>query len=95
MRAKRTRKKRQKILDRKLKIDQPEAHRPQDILVFNSGGGGGWGVRISEEIFNDEPIVQGSGCKHAINQKDRQTLMIVMVNAHFTIYDLPMLLTYG
>ena len=54
----------------------------------NSGGG------ISEEIFNDEPIIQGSGCMHAINQQDRPTLMIVMVNADFTIYDLPMFLTY-
>jgi hypothetical protein len=42
-----------------------------------------------------KPIVYGSGCKHAINQKDRSTLMIVMVNAELTIYDLPMLLTYG
>ena len=44
---------------------------------------------ISEKIFNDEPIIQGSGCKHAINQYDRSTLVIVMVND-----DLPMFLTY-
>ena len=46
------------------------------------------------EIFNDEPIIQGSGCKHAINQKDRSTVVIVRVNADFTIYYLPMLPTY-
>ena len=54
MGAKRTRTKRQKILDRQLMIDLPELHRPQTKIVFNSGGG------ISDEIFNNEPIIQGS-----------------------------------
>jgi hypothetical protein len=31
---------------------------------FKLRGGGG----ISEKIFNDEPIIQESGCKHAINR---------------------------
>jgi hypothetical protein len=47
MGAKRKRTKRQKILDRQLMIDLPELHRPQ-------------GEGISEEIFNNEPFIQGS-----------------------------------
>ena len=57
-------KKKAKNTRQKLKIDQPEAHRPQKKIVFNSGEVG----EISEKIFNGEPIIQGSGCKHAINQ---------------------------
>ena len=39
--TKRKRTKRQKILDRKLNIDQPEPHRPPKKMSFQLRGGGG------------------------------------------------------
>jgi hypothetical protein len=61
---KRKKTKRPKILHRKIKIDQPEPHRPQKKMTLNSGEVG----ESLEKIFNDEPIIQESGCKHAINR---------------------------
>ena len=55
--AKRKGTKRQNILARQLKTDQQEPHRSKKKKSFQLR------VKISEEIFNDEPILQGSGCK--------------------------------
>jgi hypothetical protein len=53
MKAKRTRTKRQKILDRQF-------NRTVDRKNEFSTPGGGGGEKTSEEIFNDELILQGS-----------------------------------
>ena len=58
-----------KYQSKKIKIDQLELHRPQKKNEFSTRGGGG---EISEEIFNDQPSMQESGCKHTINQSTGQ-----------------------
>jgi hypothetical protein len=54
MKAKRTRTKRQKILDRQFNRTDDRKNE------FSTRGGGGVGEKTSEEIFNDELILQGS-----------------------------------